>query len=129
MEDQEPRLGYIRHTQHSNTLLVRPEIGRSRRTVYDLPSLRDTTFTYGRVTPAEGNGVRTALTSWAAHDPRLSPSKSFTHTSRSPILGAHASPTNPNRQKMSASAEMKKLKGGFLPSDMDGHYSYGRCTS
>eukprot|EP00928_Gymnodinium_smaydae_P056941 TRINITY_DN40225_c0_g1_i1.p2 TRINITY_DN40225_c0_g1~~TRINITY_DN40225_c0_g1_i1.p2 ORF type:complete len:231 (+),score=53.80 TRINITY_DN40225_c0_g1_i1:125-817(+) len=50
-----------------NAVLVRDDVGRARKTCYDLP---DEGHAYGRAEPADLEGAREVVGYWAAHVPR-----------------------------------------------------------
>lgn len=53
-----------------NTVLIRDDIGRAKRTVYDLPPEG---HAYGRAEPADMEGAREVTMHWASHVPRPKP--------------------------------------------------------
>jgi len=74
-----------------NALLIKPVVGKAKKTVYDLPPV---THTYGRKEAGDAAGVREAVGSWKPHvpNPGDEPPRDFVKINR---LAATAKVTNP----------------------------------
>lgn len=59
-------------SQSRNVVLTRDDVGKAKRSCYDLPSEG---FAYGRAEPADMEGAREVTTHWAAHVPRPKPGR------------------------------------------------------
>eukprot|EP00002_Diphylleia_rotans_P026363 TRINITY_DN524_c0_g2_i3.p1 TRINITY_DN524_c0_g2~~TRINITY_DN524_c0_g2_i3.p1 ORF type:complete len:178 (-),score=30.11 TRINITY_DN524_c0_g2_i3:1541-2074(-) len=132
MEDNEPRLGAVRPSQFANCLLVKPELGRGRRTVYDLPSIRDPNTIYGRPTPHEHVPI---CSEWVTHNPSPTkgPSRDFVAMNKDAIthraFSAHdMAEHRKDHTKFQKTPDIRKSKLAPLPSDVDPSVTYGRKT-
>lgn len=60
-----------RNSKTINTLLVRPEVGKTKRTTYNLPK---GDYTYGKAEKPDAENAKQVTGSWAAHKPSRGPS-------------------------------------------------------
>ena len=129
---------YLKNT--NNCLLVREEIGKAKRTCYDLPKEG---HCYGVNHEADFEGAREVTTNWATHTPSVakkeaainyikfnkSAASKFSDISRSNLPSNTAREmdvTNTGRDLNKTSGS--RFVGHTLPSDIDPNFAFGKKT-
>lgn len=115
----------------SNTILVKDDIGKAKRTVYDLPPQA---HAYGRAEQPDLEGAREVVMSWAAHVPRPRPEagiQNFIKLNRMATLQNVATARQGAEFRRNTSAPL--LNSGpqgpppkVIPSDVIPAFAYGR---
>ncbi|CAM6101838.1 unnamed protein product [Calypogeia fissa] len=122
-----PQMGMVRENMFKDTLLVKYELGKVKRSIYDLP---DEQFIYGMVNPRDAEGVREVIQhpqNESDNDPLLGPN----FIAMNKIAALKNCVTSPDVRKCRDENYVRmlprtKLANRFkLPSEIDPSYTYG----
>mmetsp|Transcript_22219 Transcript_22219/g.36814 ORF Transcript_22219/g.36814 Transcript_22219/m.36814 type:complete len:208 (-) Transcript_22219:127-750(-) len=118
--------------EQDNVLLVKTELGKSRKTTYSLPP--DPAFTYGKRLPIDFEGAGQVISSWKEHTPNPDaiPGRDFKAINKMAVTsGAVTSheqadfrQTHDHRLRTCTNHQSAPP----LPSDADPAYTYGRTV-
>jgi len=130
----EPVVRVVRKTEQSNALLQRIELGKSRRSTYELPQEG---FVFGRPNIHDGEGSAEVLSTWVEHhaNPDSVPGRDFMALNKRATISKMVSAKDVTAFRK---AHDIRLKRGdtmaysnarvVLPSDVDPAHTYGRAN-
>eukprot|EP00741_Cyanophora_paradoxa_P025207 tig00000350_g24332.t1 len=114
-----------------NMLLVRPELGRTRQTTYDLPE--DPGFTFGKKLPGDPEGAGALVSQWVEHKPNPDalPGRDFKALNYASIRKGYVTAKQQQEFRLTHDARLKTGKNtsatpSSLPSNHDPIHTYGK---
>merc|ERR1712227_231626 len=130
----DPVVRVVRKTEQHNPLLQRLELGKSRRTTYEVPQ---DGFVYGRPNIHDGEGANEVLSTWVEHhaNPDSVPGRDFMALNKRATISKMVSAKDVTAFRKAHDIRLKRgdtmaFAGGrnILPSDVDPAHTYGRAN-
>jgi hypothetical protein len=134
MGDQEPVVRVVRKTEASNPLLQKAQLGKSKRSTYNLPQNQ---FVYGKPNIHDGEGCAEVLSTWSEHhaNPDSQPGRDFMALNKRATISKMTTPQDVTAFRKAHDIRLQRgdtmsFSGGkvVLPSDMDPAHCYGRSN-
>jgi len=130
----DPVVRVVRKTESYNPVLQRVELGKCRRSCYNLPSEE---FVYGRPNIHDGEGSAEVLSTWVEHhaNPDSVPGRDFMALNKRATISKMVSAKDVTAFRKAHDIRLKRgdtmaysNSRNILPSDVDPAHTYGRAN-
>jgi len=130
----DPVVRVVRKTEQHNPLLQRVELGKSRRSTYEIPQEG---FVFGRPNIHDGEGAAEVLSTWVEHhaNPDSVPGRDFMALNKRATISKMVSAKDVTAFRKAHDIRLKRgdtmaysNSRNVLPSDVDPAHTYGRAN-